>query len=488
MEIAWSHFLNTNKNMKRIEKMLKTVLLFAGVLYMATPATAQCGKFTDAANAEEAETFHVLYRQDAKSKNYDAAYENWEKAYAAAPAADGLRDVHYTDGIKILKHKLKAETDATKKAELVQRVLGLYEGVISCLESGGVKLPKTKAEDRVAYHLGRQGFDMFYDLVTPYSQTRAVLEAAMEKGGNNSEYIVLDPYARIVVHQFTNEKMTKEESRAAYTKLNEIADYNIANNAKYKAYYEQAKTSVEAIFAQIENNIFDCEYFVEKLRPQYEADPDNVDVLKEIIPTLKRQGCVAGQPFLDELEKKYEKYAVAENARRQAEFEANNPGMMANKMYKAGQYPEAIAKYREALESEADDSKKAGYYFSIASIQGRKLGQNGQARTNAYNAAKLRPNWGRPYMLIGDLYAKSSKNCGKDGYTRGLAVIAAIDKYRKAKSVDSDPEIAAEANKKIGIYSGSIPPKEDVFMRGMQGGKTAKVGCWIGETVKVRYN
>ncbi|MEM6317446.1 MAG: hypothetical protein AAF960_07230 [Bacteroidota bacterium] len=474
--------------MKRIENLLKTAFFLAGLLYLATPATAQCGKFTEASNPSDAETFHVLYRQDVKSKNFDAAYDNWEKAYAAAPAADGLRDVHYTDGIKILKDKFKKETDAAKKAELSKRILDLYAGAIQCLESGSIKLPKTKAEDRVAYHLGRQGFDMFYDLQTPYSQTRATLESAMEKGGMDTEYIVLDPYARIVVHQFTNDKMDKAESRAAYAKLTEIAEHNMANNAKYKAYYKQAKASVDAIFAQIENNIFDCDYFVEKFKPEFEADPDNPEVMKKIIPILKRQGCESGNAFLDELEGKYEKYAIEENARRQAEFEANNPGIMANKLYKEGKFKEAIAKYREALEAETDDDKKAGYYFSIASIQGRKLGQNGQARTNAYNAAKLRSGWGRPYMLIGDLYAKSSKNCGKDGYTRGLAVIAAIDKYRKAKSVDSDPEIAQEANKKIGIYSGSIPPKEDVFMRGMQGGKTAKVGCWIGETVTVRYN
>jgi hypothetical protein len=472
--------------MMRTEFILKKVLFIAGGLFLTNVASAQCGKFTEASNPSDAETFHVLYRQDVKQKNLTAAEENWEKAFAAAPAADGLRDVHYTDGIKILKDKLKKESDEAKKAEIAKRVVGLYDGVISCLESGGIKLPKTKPEDRVAYHLGRKGFDMFYDLRTPYSETRATLEKAIEKGGNNTEYIVLDPYARIVVHQFTNDKMTKAESRDAYARLNEIADHNIANNAKYKAYYTQAKASVAAIFAQIENNIFDCDYFIEKLRPQYEAAPDDPAVLKEIIPILKRQGCEKGNPFLDELEGKYEKYAIEENARRQAEFEANNPGVMANKLYKEGKFAEAIAKYRDALSSETDDEKKAGYYFSIASIQGRKLQQYGQARTNAYNAAKMRPNWGRPYMLIGDLYAKSSRNCGKDGYTRGLAVLAAIDKYNKAKSVDSDPEIKQEANKKIGIYSGSRPLKGDVFMRGKQGGSD-KAGCWIQETVKIRY-
>ena len=43
---------------------------------------------------------------------------------------------------------------------------------------------------------------------------------------------------------------------------------------------------------------------------------------------------------------------------------------------------------------------------------------------------------GKAYMLIGDMYASTSRNCGKDGYSRGLAVIVAINKYNKAKSVD----------------------------------------------------
>ncbi|MEM1122696.1 MAG: hypothetical protein AAGJ18_19790 [Bacteroidota bacterium] len=471
--------------MNRIEKMLKAVLLFVGVFALQTSATAQCGTFAQASNPSQAEEFHVLYRQDVKN-NPAAAFANWQKAYEAAPAADGARDFHFTDGIKIYKALLAKETDDAKKAEYKQKVIELYDAAISCMESGGVKLPKVSKEDRIAYYLGRKGYDMYYTLNMPYAENLDVLEKAVEAGGNKTEYSALDPLARIAVYQFQQGKIDAEKARAIYTKINDIADYNVDNNERLGSYYGQTKGAANGVFAAIETDIFDCEYFVEKLRPDYDDDPDNIENLKYFIITLKKQGCEPGSnEFLDELEAKYAKYAVEENAKRQAEFEANNPGVMANKLYKEGKFEEAIAKYREALDAETDDKKKAGYYFSVASIQGRKLGQNGQARTNAYNAAKLRPDWGRPYMLIGDLYAKSSRNCGNDGYSRGLAVIAAIDKYRKAKSVDA--EVAEEANKKIGIYNGSIPAKEDVFMRGKQGGKD-KVGCWIGETVNVRYN
>ncbi len=470
--------------MKRIEKFFTIALLLTVGLFFTDVSHAQCGKFTDAANAEEAETAHVLYRQDAKQKNYDAAYENWRKAYSMAPAADGARDVHYTDGIKILLHKLESTTDETEKASLKEEIVSLYDSAISCIESGAIKLPKVNVDQRIAYHMARKAFNQFYKLQTPYVDNIQTLAAAIEKGGDDTEYTVLYPYAFIAVRQFIDEKMTKEEARAIHSKVMDILDHNIANNEKLKDYYVQTKASVEGEFAQIETNIFDCEYFVEKIRPTYEANPDDKETLRETITVLKKRGCKAGVPLLDEVEKKWAKYAAEENAKRQAEFEANNPAFMAKKAYDAGNFSGAIAKYREALNEVTDPSKKADIYFRIASIQGRKLNQYGQARTNAMNAVKENPSYGRPYMLIGDLYAKASRNCGNDGYSRGLAVLAAIGKYRKAKSVDSS--VAAEANKKIATYKKSMPTKEDVFMRGKQG-KSDKVGCWIGETVKVEY-
>ena len=122
--------------------------------------------------------------------------------------------------------------------------------------------------------------------------------------------------------------------------------------------------------------------------------------------------------------------------------------------------------------------------FSKASIQGRKLKKYSAARATAREAAKLRPNYGRPYMLIGDLYATSAGKCG-DSWNQRLAIIAAIDKYNYAKSID--PTVAEEAGKKVSKYRSSLPDSNDGFMRGVKAGDTQKVGCWIGESVKVRY-
>jgi len=203
-----------------------------------------------------------------------------------------------------------------------------------------------------------------------------------------------------------------------------------------------------------------------------------------VLGLLKKRGCDTSDPFVAELDVKWGKYAAAENAKIQAEFEANNPAVMAKKLYDQGDYKGAIKKYDEAIAEEADDEKKASYLFSKASIQFRKLKQYSTARNTAYKAAKLKPGWGRPYMLIGDMYASSARSCG-DSWMQRLAIIAAIDKYNYAKSTDA--EMADEAKTRVSKYYGSLPELADGHMRGVKKGAKVKVGCWIGETVTVRF-
>ncbi len=463
---------------------MKFNLIILLAFLFAAPMMAQCEKFSDSPKESEAKEAHVLYRDQVKLKNYDAAFDYWQKAFSIAPAADGLRDFQYTDGITIYKHKMKNETDEARKKEYAKKIIELYDAAIECHNNGGIKLAKTTPESRVAYLEGRKAFDMFYELRTPYSQVYDAVKNAVDKGGNKVEYITFVPYATVVEYLFTNDKMDKATARDAYKKLNDIADHNIKNNKKYTKQFEQAKEAMNAVFARIENNIFDCDYFVTKLEPEFEAQKNNPEFLESTIRTLKRQGCEDSNPFLAKLEGKWAVYADSINRARQAEFERNNPGVMAKKLYDEGDYKGAIDKYEEAIEQETDPSKQAGYYFSIASIQFRKLNSYAAARSSARTAAQLRPGWGRPYMLIGDMYGSSARNCG-DSWDQRLAILAAIDKYAYARSIDE--EVASEASSRIGKYSASKPEQEEGFMRGVKAGQKVTVGCWIGETVSVSF-
>jgi tetratricopeptide (TPR) repeat protein len=201
------------------------------------------------------------------------------------------------------------------------------------------------------------------------------------------------------------------------------------------------------------------------------------------LATLKAQGCTNDDPDIIKLDTEWKKYATEENARLQAEFEANNPAAGAKAAYDAGRFQEAITKYRQAIESATDADTKATMMFAIASIEFRKLNLYSQARSTAFAAAKLKSGYGRPYLLIGDMYAKTARSCG-DAFNQRLCILAAMDKYNQAKSVD--PSLSGEANDKLSHFYGSVPDKSEAFMRGYAEGQTLNCGCWIGESVRLR--
>src|SRR5690606_34663820 len=162
-------------------------------------------------------------------------------------------------------------------------------------------------------------------------------------------------------------------------------------------YYQQGKEYADAQFAKIEGAVFDWKYFKEKFQAEYNADPDNYDNIKAMIARLKSQDTPENDEFLLMLEEKWAVYAEKENARIQAELEQKYPNLAAKRLFDEGKYEESIAKYKEAVNNSESDEDKSSYWFAIASIEFRKLGRYGTARESAQKAARLRPNWGRPF-------------------------------------------------------------------------------------------
>lgn len=443
---------------------------------------AQCKNWIDSPDKEEAENAHVSYRNLIKNKlpadlaamadsDIDAAFNLWEKAYTLAPAADGKRASHYRDGRALYRAKLTKATDAAKKKEFTDKLLALYDEELGCYPDGE------------AYLLGRKGYDMFY-LVGYDMKALEVLDKAMDVGGNDAEYIVLPPLGQLLAYFFKTEKIDNVKVRELYEKGIAIADANITKGGTYQQYFEDAKANLVASIAEYEDQIFDCAYFKADLMPEFEKNKEDMDVLRFVLTKLKKQGC----PETDEAVMKVQKQYDMVYAEKAAEFEAEkirlNPAYGAQKAYEEEDFAKAIELYKKAAETTDDPEKEGLYYYQMAQIQNAKLGQAGAARQNANKAAKARKNWGKPYILIGDIYGKMSRNCG-DAWNQRLAVLAAIDKYNYAKSID--PEAADDANSRIGNYRSSMPIKADAFSRGKKEGDKLKVGCGIGETVRLRF-
>ena len=145
-------------------------------------------------------------------------------------------------------------------------------------------------------------------------------------------------------------------------------------------------------------------------------------------------------------------------------------------------YGTAVSYFAKAIEKSESADDKASYYFGKAAAQS-VMGQFSAARTNAQQAASLRPNWGEPYMLIGSMYADNAGKCGENDFERKAVYWAAIEQFAKAKRVDSS--VASKADKAIAAYSKLTPDKTLTFTYGYLDKSSYTIGCWINETVSI---
>lgn len=423
---------------------------------------AQCETWNNKPNMEDLVQEHVVYKAFLKEGKFDEAFPYWERVYKAAPYADGKRADHFYDGQQFYLRFHQASTADADKAKYRDQILALFDQEVACTGKQGAVL-------------GRKGYYMFYNLATPYPETYKVLKASMDAAGTESEYIVLVPMAYVVVDQFLNKRITVDEARDVYLRLGEIADAKIAEGGTYAAQYRQAKDAMMPTLEQIETQLFDCAWFKGKLEPEFRKDPSDIQKVTEIYKRLLAQKCPQDDPFVLELA-----------AKVKADYMTRNPGAYAEELAKEGKYAEALAKYREAVEVEENAEKKADYYYEMAMIEFRHMERFTTARDHARKALKIKPNWGLPYILIGDMYARSYRSCGSSDFEQRCVILAAIEKYSEAKAMD--PSIASQANERISRYLSARPSYEDGHMLGKAEGQSYTIGCWIGESVTLRFN
>ena len=110
-------------------------------------------------------------------------------------------------------------------------------------------------------------------------------------------------------------------------------------------------------------------------------------------------------------------------------------------------------------------------------------GNLSKGRDAARKAIQVDPTAGDPYIIIGTLYAESSKQFSGDLESKAV-FWAAVDKFQKAKQID--PSVTDRANELIRAYSQYFPPMETIFFNDYAEGQSYTVGGWINETTTIR--
>jgi len=254
------------------------------------------------------------------------------------------------------------------------------------------------------------------------------------------------------------------------TVVSKIIEYNIkasSNQPESMSAWENVKGNIELVFEPHAT----CEDLIPIFTKKFEETPDDVELLNKITDMLDKKDCTDSDLFFQ-----------ASVKLNQLQPTPHSSFMIAKMLMKKDKYDEAVSYLEGALEIDDADAQ-ADAFILLATIY-RQKHNFPKARSYALSTLDLRPDDGNAYLIIGDMYAASASECGDNDLTKKTAYWAAIDKYKKAKSVD--PGVGDIADKRIEIYSKQFPNSETIFFYDLSEGESYKVECWINETTTVR--
>ena len=202
----------------------------------------------------------------------------------------------------------------------------------------------------------------------------------------------------------------------------------------------------------------------EKFTPRFEADPDNIELVKNIVKMLgSTEGGIETPLFLKAVTSMHKQEPSA---------------LTAYNLYRLnsaqGNTEEAVKYLEEAISyPETDDATKGSYFFELATYC-LKNGNNAKAYEYAEKAARMNSEFaGKSFYLIGTIWG--STVCGGNEIQRRSPYWVAVDYLQKA--MNADPSLADDCRKLIGQYAAYYPQKAEAFMYDVTDGQTYTVAC-----------
>ena len=406
-----------------------------------------------------------IYTEYVKTNNFKDAFNPWKAVFDEAPLAQVGT---YTNGAKILRALIATEKDGAKQKEYFNLLMKVHDQRIQYLDglNSLVKKPVTKGDI-----IGAKAHDYFTMGGADNNEAYAMFSEAVASEKQNLPYYVMmefiDASARKVKADDTHREQFVQDYIAASGYANEALKAATKESAKKN--YQVAKDNIDAHF--INSGVATCDNLQAIYAPKVEENKTNLEYLKQVMKVMKMLGCTEAEAYFAASELAHAIEPTAETA--------IGCGYM---YYKKGDFDKCISYFDNAIELEQDPIKKADYTYSAAAVLFSNK-QLSKAKQYARKAIELNGAWGKPYILIAQMYA-SSPNWSDEAALNKCVFFAVIDKLQRAKSVD--PSCAEEADKFIRTYAGYTPKDEDLFFIGLKKGDAVTIGGWIGETTTIR--
>jgi tetratricopeptide (TPR) repeat protein len=432
-------------------------IFFIGNVYAQSDEGSKYGE--DSVKCIENNSLYYEFFKQWKASNYknDAwkdAYKPWRWVFINCPAS--TKNI-YLHGERLVEEMLKNTTDKDKKDKYIDTLMMVYDKRIQYFGSEG-------------YVLGKKGSDLYKLRPSDYEKSFNILKKSIELEGNDASGEAIIYYFRAAEKMVKASKADSTILVDIYDQVSAIIEFNLskAKDEGDKARWENIRGNIELSFEPWAK----CEDLISLYTIKFNDAPEDIELLKKITKILDKKDCTDSELFF----KATENLHRAEPSARTAE--------LTGKMYiKRERFADAVPFLQEAIKLYEDDQERADVHFLLANVF-FQLKRYSEARAECYATLKVRPNDGKSYIVIGDLYAATAKDCGDGDFYSKVAYWAAVDKYYQARNVD--PEVAELAQTKISTFTQYFPATEQIFFHDLKEGDSFTVECWINETTTVR--
>ena len=429
-----------------MKKIVLLISVAAMALFASSTLSAQ-GKF----GPDSAECIKYLsyYTEYYKQKNYDSALPNWRQAYRLCPPT--ARYSLLSDGTTLLKRVLQQNSrNPIYREALVDSIMKIYDERIQYWPKYVTSSLNNKALDM--YNFIKDDPQALYDGLT----------SALNQLGKNARPNLFLFQISTAVDLYKDGKLDPESVINAYeTAVESIAAMTPKNDVEKRS-NEKVVSDIESLF--ITSQVASCDNLIALFTPRFEADPQNVDLAKNIVKMMGiTEGCTDNDLFLNAV-------TVMHNT-EPSHVSAYN----LYKLYAGRADVENAVKYMtEAIENaESDAVTDGGYQYELAAFC-YKNGQNAKAYAAAQAAAELDPSFaGKAYMLIGTIWG--STPCSGNDIEQRAKYWVAVDYMNKAKAADET--LTDAANDMIRQYAAYYPQTAEAFMYDVTDGQSYTVSC-----------
>ncbi|MEG1648669.1 MAG: hypothetical protein RR277_02135 [Rikenellaceae bacterium] len=430
---------------KSLKVLLTTCLaalsigVFAQVDYNQA-AFAKYGK--DATEREQNFKAYSFFNEEYASKNYPMATLHLKQLTQSIPA---VHQNLYIKGLMIYNNLISTAKTAEQKKTYIDSLMILHN---LRMENYGNDAKRGKP-----YIMGEILKDYLNYYQDDHKKIIDMVDKTLKEVGPKIDVEILPAYFNYLVEAYKADKIDTEIVLSEYDKLSTTAD---ASTSPAK---DGAKSTIDQLLMQ--SGAASCENLEQIFKPQYEANPNDKELISKIIRTLARAQCSSDFQLM--LAEKH--YSIDPSSSAAAN--------LAYAFEKKGEFDKAIQYYNEAINKEPDNKNKVSFALSGAgmAVVNSRLSD---AVKFARKALEINSEEGLAYFLLAQAQAQSVGGCG--AFEKQAAFWVVVDNLQRARNLVSG-DYLQKVNESIANFSRYFPTAEEIFFNDLKPGSSYTVNC-----------